>query len=193
MARFEDYHRTVIGYHGTTLGVALKLVNRITEFTASTRDYDWLGRGIYFWEYAPRQALYFAKLRQKQLQKKPNKTEQEKHRANDQLAVVASTIRLGFCLDMAEPENVEYLAAIYDSYKAAIELSGDSLPTNSRKYRRLDRAVFEYAYKVIEETEPGIKVDTARGIYVPKDGDKRIWDGSWISRHPHPTLCPQPG
>ena len=43
-----------------------------------------------------------------------------------------------------------------------MSLAGDELPKNSRKYRRLDCAVFEYAYKVLEDAEPNSKVDTAR-------------------------------
>lgn len=57
MARFDDYHRTLVGYHGTSLGTALRIVNRVQGFRWSERDYDWLGAGIYFWEFAPRQAL----------------------------------------------------------------------------------------------------------------------------------------
>ena len=47
MARFDDYHRTVVGYHGTGLNAALRIVNRVEDFRWSERDYDWLGRGIY--------------------------------------------------------------------------------------------------------------------------------------------------
>ena len=54
MARFDDYHRTVVGYHGTRLSAALRMVNRIEGFRWSKRDYDWLGHGIYFWEYCAR-------------------------------------------------------------------------------------------------------------------------------------------
>ena len=57
IARFDDYHRTLVGYHGTSLGTALRIVNRVQGFRWSERDYDWLGAGIYFWEFAPRQAL----------------------------------------------------------------------------------------------------------------------------------------
>ena len=64
-----------------------------------------------------------------------------------------------------------------------------TLPKNNRKYRRLDCAVFEYSYKVIEESEPNSRVDTARGVYIPTGGDKRIWDGSWIARETHIQLC----
>jgi hypothetical protein len=189
MTRFDDYHRTVVGYHGTTLSVALSLITRVTDFVWSERDYDWLGRGVYFWEYAPKQALNFAKIRQHQLKKKKNKTPEEEHRANEPLAVVACMIRLGFCLDLTEPENVEYLAEIFDSYKESMTLADEELPRNTRKYRKLDRAVFEYAYKVIETEKPKLKVDTARGVYVPTDVAKRIWEGSWISRDAHIQLC----
>jgi len=48
MAKFDDYHRTVVGYHGTGLGTALRIVTRIENFRWSERDYDWLGGGVYF-------------------------------------------------------------------------------------------------------------------------------------------------
>jgi hypothetical protein len=116
MARFDDYHRTVVGYHGTGLTAALRIVNRIEDFRWSERDYDWLGRGIYFWEYAPKQALTFAKVRQHQYRKKKNKTAYDQRRATEPLAVVACMIRLGFCLDLTEPENVEYVGDAFASY-----------------------------------------------------------------------------
>lgn len=45
-----------------------------------------------------------------------------------------------------------------------------------------------YAAKV-EKSEPGFKVDAARGVYVPAGGKKRVWAGSWISRDTHIQLC----
>lgn len=189
MPRFDDYHRTVIGYHGTGLSAALRIVNRVEGFRWSERDYDWLGRGIYFWEYAPKQALNFAKIRQRQFREKKNKSPEDERRANEPLAVVACMIRLGFCLDLTEPGNVQFLSEVFKGYRESMELSGDELPQNSRKYRRLDCAVFEYAYKVLEDAEPNSTVDTARGVFVPADRAKRIWAGSWISKDTHIQLC----
>ncbi len=94
MARFDDYHRTVVGYHGTGLTAALRIVNRVEDFRWSERDYDWLGRGIYFWEYAPKQALNFARIRQRQCKNKKKKTAEDERRAMEPLAVVACMIRL---------------------------------------------------------------------------------------------------
>lgn len=189
MAKFDDYHRTVIGYHGTGLNAALRIVNRIDCFAPSERDYDWLGKGVYFWEYAPKQALAWARLRQKRYAKKANPTAEDQRRAIEPLAVVACMIRLGFCLDLTEPENIRTMQDIFNDYKLNLELAGESLPTNTRQYRRLDRAVFEYAYTFLQNTDPISKVDTARGVYVPTKKANRLWEGSWIARETHIQLC----
>jgi hypothetical protein len=49
--------------------------------------------------------------------------------------------------------------------------------------------VFEYGYKVISESEQGATVDTARGVFVPTGGERRVWEGSWISQDTHIQLC----
>jgi hypothetical protein len=50
---FLDYHRTIIGFHGTTLDTATRLVNG-EPFQESNQDDEWFGIGIYFWEYGPK-------------------------------------------------------------------------------------------------------------------------------------------
>jgi len=189
VARFNDYHRTVVGYHGTGLSAALRILNRVEGFRWSEKDYDWMGRGIYFWEYAPKQALAFAETRRKQFKRKKNPTVEDSRRATEPLAVVACMIRLGFCLDLTEPENIEYVAETFVDCRSLMELADAPLPKNTRKYRKLDCAVFEYAYGVLKESGTGSEVDAARGIYVPTDGTKRIWPGSWISKDTHVQLC----
>jgi hypothetical protein len=186
---FDDTHRTVIGYHGTTLSAALRVVNRLAPFRASDRDYDWLGRGIYFWEYAPRQALKWARVRQRQLAKKKNKTPEEAMRATEPLAVIASMIRLGNCFDLLDPGNVEELRDAFRDYHEAKQLAGETVPSNARQYRKLDCDVFEYTYNVIANSEGGLPVDTSRSVYVPTGGKKRLWQGSWISSDVHIQLC----
>jgi hypothetical protein len=189
LARFDDYHRTVIGYHGTGLSTALRIVNRIEGFRWSRRDFEWLGHGIYFWEHAPQQARDWAELRRRQLRRKKNPTANDIRRADEPIAVVASMIRLGFCFDLLDPDNVEYLLGVFDDYRETMELSGEPLPKNSRKYRRLDCAVFEHAYKVINVVPEHPSVDTSRGVYVPAGGGRRVWESSWISRNTHIQLC----
>jgi hypothetical protein len=57
-----DYDRTVVAFHGTRRAIATKLVDG-DSFDASTNDDDWLGHGIYFWEYAPQRAWAWARQR----------------------------------------------------------------------------------------------------------------------------------
>src|SRR5215216_5875949 len=89
---FHDYNRTIIGYHGTDAETAQRLVDG-EPFTESSNDDDWFGRGIYFWEYAPKQAWWW--------------TTKFKRKRNP--AVVGAIIRLGHCLDLLDAANVKLL------------------------------------------------------------------------------------
>lgn len=53
------YDRTVIAYHGCDVETAERLLHG-EPFKESQNDYDWLGEGIYFWEYGADRALQFA-------------------------------------------------------------------------------------------------------------------------------------
>ena len=122
MARFDDYHRTVVGYHGTGLTAALRIVNRVEGFRWSERDFDWLGGGIYFWEYAPKQALTFAKIRQRQYRKKRKKTAYDELRATESLAVVACMIRLGF---LSGPDRTRECRIRWEGFRVLQRNEGD--------------------------------------------------------------------
>ncbi|HWE36497.1 MAG TPA: hypothetical protein VG406_08025 [Isosphaeraceae bacterium] len=60
MPHFEDYHRTVIGYHGTRRSLALRIVQGLEPLDFSRNPGDWLGHGVYFREYAPQQTWPWA-------------------------------------------------------------------------------------------------------------------------------------
>ncbi len=48
-----------LGYHGTTLEAAQKIVTG--GFLPSNNPWEWLGHGIYFWQDAPNRARDWAK------------------------------------------------------------------------------------------------------------------------------------
>jgi len=175
--RFDDYHRTIVGYHGTRLSVALDIVNRKRTFKFSRNRDDWLGYGIYFWEYAPQQAYSWAERRKK------------RHNWNEPIAILGSMIRLGFCFDLLDPYNVKYLKEIYEQYRATETAAGSSIPENANHYKYLDCAVFQYAYAVTENPEKKQAVDSSRAVYVPTGEEKRIWTRSWISEGAHIQIC----
>lgn len=175
--RFDDYHRTIVGYHGTRLSIAREIVNRRRVFKFSRNRDDWLGHGIYFWEYAPQQAYWWAERRKR------------RHNWNEPIAILGSMIRLGFCLDLLDPYNVKYLKDIYEEYRATETAAGRAVPENANHYKYLDCAIFQYAYAAIESAEEFQAVDSARAVYVPTGEDKRIWTRSWISRGAHIQVC----
>ena len=175
MANFEDYHRTVIGYHGTRRSVAVAIVQGERNFQTSRNRGDWLGNGVYFWEHAPQQAWAWAEQR-RQLKG-----------WNEETAVLASMIRLGACYDLLDHRNVEDLEKIYREYGAAESAAGRPLPNNRNHQKYLDCAVFQYAYTAI--VARGFKVDSCRAVYVPTEKDKRVWKRSWITRQAHIQIC----
>jgi len=168
---YLDYHRTVIGFHGTSAKVADDLVAG-EPFTPSTSDNEWLGNGVYFWEYAPKQAWWWAK--------RFNKS------ANP--AVVGAMIRLGNCFDLLDSQNVAVLRRAKEGMMRMMRREKLELPENRRKYKNLDCAVFNYFYRQVEEQgEP--RIESARAAYVPTESKKRIWHASWIYQDTHIQLC----
>lgn len=81
-----DYDRTVVAFHGTHRSTAEDLVAGV-PFGPSENDDDWLGHGIYFWEYAPQQAWWWA----------------ERRYGKQDAAVVGALVRLGRCIDLLDP------------------------------------------------------------------------------------------
>src|SRR6187401_3362552 len=113
MPRYSDYHRTVVGYHGTKRSIALQIIQGNRGFEPSENDDDWLGHGIYFWEFAPQQAWWWAE-----------------RRYGDEAAVVGSLVRLGRCLDLLDPSNAALLRAAHADLDATLRAAGQELPEN---------------------------------------------------------------
>jgi hypothetical protein len=167
---YSDYHRTIIDYHGTTSAAVDRLVVG-DPFRAGDRDDEWFGKGIYFWEYAPKQAWWWAK----------------KFKKFDQPAVIGALIQLGNCFDLLDPKNLKVLRAVHARLTAKLHEEGLEVPTNERHHRNLDCIVFNFFYREAEEAQTPI--DSARAVYVPTASAKRIWRGSWIYDEAHIQVC----
>ncbi|MGL4553540.1 MAG: hypothetical protein ACRC33_20430 [Gemmataceae bacterium] len=154
---FDDYHRTIIGFHGTTATAADRLVAG-EPFADSDNDNEWFGRGVYFWEYAPKQAWAWATQR------------------HEDPAVIGAVIRLGNCFDLLDPENVQILKQAKDGFERRATESGRPIPVNRNADKRLDCAVFNYFYETAQAR--GKAVDSARAVYVPTASAERVWPRS---------------
>jgi hypothetical protein len=167
---FEDYHRTVIGYHGTRRPVALRAVQGLEPIAPSRKPGDWLGHGVYFWEYAPQQAWLWAE------------AVRRANRWDDETDVLGCMIRLGNCFDLLDPENAKDLRELHQGYLNVETAAGRRPAVNVRSDKRLNCAVFEYAYAMFGEK--GQAVDTCRAVFVPSGRDQ-LWRGSGINPRAH--------
>lgn len=76
-------------------------------FPPSENDYDWLGHGIYFWEYSPLRAFQFVQDKFKWQGRK------------EKVAVVGAIIDPGLCLNLLDAKGLSFLEAGYDALLTA--------------------------------------------------------------------------
>ena len=90
----------------------------------SKNIYDWLGKGIYFWEQSPQRALHYAE----ELRDNPQRAQ----RPITNPAVVGAVLDLGFCLDLINMDNLRILQETYLTIQEAYEIANKPLPSNKK-------------------------------------------------------------
>lgn len=152
MSLFE-YQRLVVAYHGCDHAVAKGAIQG-GKLNASNNDYDWLGKGIYFWEHGPVRALEWARFMS-------NRGKVAKP------AVVGALIQLGNCFDMLDVRLTEDLRRLYPEFEKSFSRGGNPLPSNdpTRKLHRLDCAFLNWAIPLVE-ADLGVTFQTVRGVFV---------------------------
>lgn len=161
-ARLLYVPRVVVGYHGTSYDHALDIM-ATGQFSPSTNDYDWLGHGVYFWEYAPLRAWQWARAKY----------------GND-ASVIEAQIKLGYCLDLTDIGYTRFLITAYDGLREAYVRTGNALPVNKRKLHFLDCFVINYLCEFILP-----ECDTVRAPFL--EGNQ-IYDGSELLTQSHVQL-----
>jgi hypothetical protein len=141
------YARTVVGYHGCDTGVAEKIWKG-EKFRLSRSDHDWLGRGVYFWEYGEDRAMKWAK-----------------DAGNSQPAAVGALIQLGRCFDLMDTRYTSDLRKGYEAFARTMAEAQKALPRNEgetpeEKRRKLDCAVINFYLDYLEGQ--GQAFDTVR-------------------------------
>lgn len=95
--RYELLPGLLLCFHGTSESTAERILAGDCHLDPSENDYDWLGHGIYFWEYSPQRAFQFA---------------QEKfrwQRRNEKVAVIGAIIAPGLCFNLLDASALRYL------------------------------------------------------------------------------------
>ncbi|HEY4240105.1 MAG TPA: hypothetical protein VGM88_09830 [Kofleriaceae bacterium] len=149
------YDRTIVAYHGCDFDTGERLLAG-EPFRQSQNDYDWLGEGIYFWEYGADRALKFAH-------------DQQRRGKVARPAIVGALLQLGHCFDLMDSRFTDELPVAYRLVKEAYALAGRPLPANGGKtpdklLRRRDCAVLNFYLKL--QREGGDAFDSVRCGFV---------------------------
>lgn len=171
----------VLGFHGcdSSIGEAI-LRGEKDHLIASTEDYHWLGKGIYFWDSNPQRALEWAEERAR-----------GHHGAGRTLEtpfVLGAVINMGHCLNLTDSSALYEVENAYQDLAYTLEQEGRAMPVNSagNKVRRLDCAVFEYLHERRAETGLLTPYQTVRGTY--HEG-KALFPGTDLSHQDHTQIC----
>ena len=144
----------IFGFHGCDESLCNQLVNGDVHLDYSENPYDWLGKGMYFWENDPARALLWAE--------SSMKYPQNKKQIITKPAVVGAVICLGKCLDFMEISNLQKLRNIYDDLTS----KGITLPENTgRDFYKRNLDCFLINYLVAQEKASGIEYDSVRGVF----------------------------
>jgi hypothetical protein len=169
----------VLGFHGCDEAHGRRVIAGKAQLKPSDNEYDWLGKGIYFWESNPERALQFAsdvaagntKISRGTI-KKP--------------FVVGAVIDLGVCCNLLDSRALAELAAAHALLVESVKTgSADKkMPANKGRdnaARFLDCAVvrFMHATRGAAGLEP---YDTVRGAF-SEGGD--LYEGAGFSAKAH--------
>lgn len=157
------YSREIHGYHGCDRRVADQLLAG-DPFIPSSNSWDWLGNGIYFWEYGPDRAYRWA----------------EQQPRIERPAVLGAVIQLGRCLDLLDTRFTRDLEEFYPVWVWMMTSQGAELPENRGKARYLDQSVVN-AF-LLQAERMGVGFDTVRAVFV--EGEP-VYPGSAIHSQTH--------
>jgi hypothetical protein len=142
-SHYELLPGLLLGFHGTDEDTAEKVLAGKDQLTPSRNDYDWLGHGIYFWEYSPERALDFAT--QGIAERKITRGKIKKP------AVIGAVIDPKHCLNMLAASALEQLRGAHELLEFIQE---GPMPENKDgadlRARYLDCAVIETLHQARE-------------------------------------------
>jgi hypothetical protein len=174
----------ILGYHGCEKSVAEAVVSGNADLNASGSDFDWLGKGVYFWEADPKRAKEWAEWRVSR---------------GDYVdpTVIGAVIDLGNCLDLTTRKDLELVKSSYEIYcdeqwraklEIAVNLDSKGDPNEDRLLRYLDCAVINYLHYMIGQWKTGPVLDpfdSVRGMFT-EGGD--LYEGAGFKEKTHSQI-----
>ena len=173
---YSKRHGLIIAFHGCDAAVRDLIITEGQGLKSSTKPYEWLGYGAYFWENNHQRALEFAE-----------ETQARNHIQNP--AVLGAVIDLGHCLDLTDSR---YLYALKKSYDVLVSLyaqNGALLPQNHLVKSSGDILKRVLDCKVIENLHfltAHSPFDTVRGAFIE---GAPLYEGACINQKNHIQIC----
>ena len=168
----DVFSRIVVGYHGCEEEFARDLLLdnlRIPDWKPSRNAWDWLGHGIYFWEYSPARALRWARERYETKGKKA--------------AVIGALIHLGRCFDLLDESLMDVLVETYHRLEKSLTESGLAMPINTgQDWKKRERDCLVLNHFLGTSAKNGLVFDTVRGAFL--EGEP-AYAGAGFSRESH--------
>ncbi|MCE2959356.1 MAG: hypothetical protein ACK46A_01175 [Akkermansiaceae bacterium] len=174
------YQRLVLGYHGCEHALAEEVLAGTARLIKKENDYDWLGSGIYFWEYGPERAMDWA-------------IEQVMRKKIKNPAVVGAVIHLGQCFDMMDLSSTTVLSKAYPRFKETYAEIGKSMPENlpvkegdtDLLLRNLDCSMINWLTNEFDLDSDSPTYDSVRGLFQESEP---AFEGSSIRMKSHIQL-----
>lgn len=176
----------VLGYHGCDRAIAEKAIGGDIDILQSTKDFDWLGPGAYFWESDPQRALEWSMW---------------KVSRGDYADpfVIGGVIDLRNCLDLVSREDLELVRSAHSSFVKMQRKAGLPVPKNKsargepnadRVLRFLDCAVIRHLHTILESQPVNDRAiepfDTVRGMFTEGGA---LYPGGGFKRKNHTQVA----
>ncbi len=173
----------VLGYHGCDETLAEDVLSGKKHLPPAENSYDWLGHGIYFWEYSARRAFDWAKT------KKKSRPPGDPHPIMTP-AVVGAVIDLGICLNLLEQHALDLVGESYKHFKKRCALTGYPLPENivgkDKVMRNLDCAVIQHLHESMQQSLQHPSFESVRGMF--REG-KPLYPEAGFYENNHIQIC----
>jgi len=175
---YEYQPSFILGFHGCDRAVGEGILAGTTSHLAkSEKEWDWLGKGIYFWEGSVARAQEWA---------------EERHARGviEEPFVLGAVIDLRHCLDLFDREAMRLVAAAHVTAVASMQLAGEAVPVNSGKTpdqanRKLDCLMLNslHQFRAGSRQTP---FDSVRGPFL--EGEP-IYAGAGFRSQSHIQIC----
>jgi hypothetical protein len=177
-ADYEYQPSFILGFHGCDREVGEKILRgEEPDLKPSEKVYDWLGRGIYFWEGNLARAWAWAEARQAE------------GKINEAF-VIGAILDLRHCLDLFSSEAMQLVRAAHAGLEKMMTGAGQSMPMNvgstpDKAGRKLDCAVIN-ALHTQRHDEDLPAFDSVRGPFL--EGDP-VYAGAGFRAESHIQIC----